>query len=98
MNKKELIRKTAEATGKTQKECAALLDAMLEIAMKELSGGGNLLLTGFGSLSVKDRAPRMGVHPRTGEKMEISGGKTIVFKPSDDLKAALDESFSADGE
>ena len=94
MNKKELIRKTAEATGKTQKECAALLDAMLEIAAKELIEGGNLLLTGFGSLSVKDRAPRMGIHPRTGEPMEISGGKTVVFKASGELKAELDRASS----
>lgn len=90
MNKKELIRRTAEATGKTQKECAALLDAMLEITAKELAEGGDLLLTGFGSLRTKDRAPRMGVSPRTGEAMEIPGGKTVVFKASGELKAMLD--------
>ena len=90
MNKKELIRRTAEATGKTQKECAILLDAMLEIAARELAEGGDLLLTGFGSLRSKDRAPRKGVSPRTGEPMEIPGGKTVVFKASGELKAMLD--------
>lgn len=90
MNKKELIRKTAEATGYTQKECARLLDAMLAITSAELSAGGDLLLTGFGSLRTKERAPRMGVSPRTGEPMEIPGGKTVIFKASGDLKAILD--------
>lgn len=91
MNKKELIRRTAEATGKTQKECAALLDTMLEITANELAKGGDLLITGFGSLRTKDRAPRMGVSPRTGEAIEIPGGRTVVFKASGELKAMLDD-------
>lgn len=99
MNKKELIRRTAEATGKTQKECARILDAMLNITAKELAQGGDLLLTGFGSLRTKDRSPRMGTHPGTGNPIEIPGGKTIVFKASDELKAMLDgEDIGEDGE
>jgi DNA-binding protein HU-beta len=90
MNKKELIRRTAKATGKTQKECTELLNVMLEITAKELCEGGDLLLTGFGSLRIKERAPRMGVHPATGEAVEIPGGKTVTFRPSDELKAMLD--------
>ena len=91
MNKKDLIRKTAEITGKTQKECAALLDVMLDIAAQELASGGDLLLTGFGSFNVKDRAPRKGVHPRTGESIEIPAGKTVLFKASGELKSMLDK-------
>lgn len=97
MNKKELIRRTAAATGKTQKECAALLDAMLTIAANELAGGGDLLLTDFGALHVKDRSTRMGVHPATGEPIEIPAGRTVTFTPGGKLKAKLQAAHEEDG-
>ncbi|MBQ7355465.1 MAG: HU family DNA-binding protein [Clostridia bacterium] len=88
MNKKELIRATAEATGMTQKDCAAVLDAMLTAATKELASGGEISITGFGALRVKERAARKGVNPKTGESIDIPAGKGVSFKAG---TALLDE-------
>lgn len=93
MNKKELIRKVAEETGCTQKECAKILNTLLQIASHELSqDNGEVLLTGFGSLRTRKRAPRMGVSPKTGAPMEIPGGRTVLFKSGTALQALLDNS------
>lgn len=80
MNKKELIRTAAETTGLTQKDCAAVLDALLTATAKELASGGEVAVTGFGALRVKDRAPRKGINPKTGEQIDIAGSKSVSFK------------------
>lgn len=90
MTKKELIRKVAKQTGYTKAECSIILDAILHTAADELAEGGELLLTGFGSLRVKERPPRKGIHPRTGDAIEIPQGRTIVFKAGTPLQSRLE--------
>lgn len=85
MNKKELIRAAAEATGLTQKECNAVLDALLTAAAKELASGGEVSITGFGTLRIKERAARKGINPKTGEPIDIPAGKGVSFKASSAL-------------
>lgn len=94
MTKKELIRRVAKETGYTKAECAAILDAILQTTTEELTGGGELLISGFGALRVKERSSRKGVHPRTGEEIEIPEGRAVVFKagkPLQDLIDAMDD-------
>lgn len=100
MNKKELIRLTSLQTGIPRADCERILDALLEITSDELAEGGELLLSGFGALRVKERASRIGVHPRTGEPMEISAKKTVVFKAGGALQAKLegDSTLATDGD
>ncbi len=90
MNKKELIRKTAEQTGFSMRDTSLLLDAMLNIAADELSSGGSILLTGFGCLEAKTRGARKGAHPRTGEPISIPPVHTAVFRVGTKLQAILD--------
>ncbi len=89
MNKKELIRAAAESTGLTQKDCAAVLDALLSATAKELASGGEVAVTGFGALRVKDRASRKGVNPKTGETIEIAASKSVSFKAGAALVAEV---------
>ncbi len=89
MNKKELIRATAEASGLTQKDCTAALDALLEVVTKELSAGGEVSVTGFGALRVKTRGARVGINPKTGEKIDIAESKTVAFKAGSALQAKV---------
>ncbi len=89
MNKKELIRAAAEVAGMTQKECTAALDALLAAAAKELASGGEVNITGFGALRVKERAPRRGINPKTGESIEIAASKGISFKAGSALQAEV---------
>ena len=93
MTKKELIRRVAKETGFTKADCTAILDSILQTTAAELAEGGELLLTGFGKLSVKDHSPRKGVHPRTGEEMEIPGGRSVVFKAGKPLQELIDSAL-----
>lgn len=90
MTKKELIRRVAKETSFTKAQCAKILDSILDTTADELSCGGELQLTGFGSLRVKERPSRKGVNPRTGEEMEIPQGRTVVFKAGAPLQSRID--------
>ena len=85
MNKKELIRAASETTGMTQKDCAAVLDAMLAATAKELTCGNDVTVSGFGAIRVKERAARKGINPKTGESIEIPASKSVSFKASSAL-------------
>lgn len=91
MNKKQLIKQAAEKSGLSTEQTAKLLDALLSVAADELADGGFVLLTGFGRLEAVTKKARKGVHPRTGEPIEIPAQKTAAFRPS----AALLEKLSA---
>ncbi|NIP49275.1 MAG: integration host factor subunit alpha, partial [Gammaproteobacteria bacterium] len=41
---------------------------------------------------VKDKATRRGRNPQTGEEIEISSRRILTFKPSQVLKAAINDS------
>lgn len=46
-------------------------------------------LRGLGTLEVRPTAPRTGVRPATGEKIELPAGRKVVFRISPDLQGQL---------
>jgi len=45
----------------------------------------------FGTFNVREKTPRRGRNPQTGEEMEISARRVITFKPSNILKSTIGE-------
>ena len=91
MKKTELIDAMAAATGESQAATARALDALIQVISKEVSGGGEVSITGFGSFKVGQRSERTGRNPRTGEPLTIAASRTIKFVPGATLKAAVAE-------
>lgn len=89
MNKKDLIRKSAEKAGYTQKDMGVALDAVLETIVEELAAGGEVNLVGFGKFSVAERSAREGRNPATGENIMIAASKTPKFKAGKAFKDAV---------
>ena len=56
---------------------AAILDAMHDT----LGRGHRIEIRGFGSFSVKRKAPRVGRNPRSGESVAIPEKRVTYFKP-----------------
>lgn len=91
MNKTELIDTIQATLGKdATKRCAEeTLDAVLASIIKGVKKDKKVQIIGFGTFEVKNRAKRTGRNPKTGEAMEIAASKSLGFKPSSILKAAL---------
>ena len=89
MNKSELIEKVAAAADLSKADAGRALDAVLSTVTDALKEGDSVVLVGFGTFSVKDRAARTGRNPQTGKTIEIPAARVPGFKAGKALKDAV---------
>lgn len=90
MNKAELAQQLAEKVGVSKKDAEELLNAFVEIVTSSLKNGEEVVLTGFGAFSAKQRAARVGVNPQDpSQKIQIPAVTVPKFKAGKALKDAL---------
>lgn len=95
MNKSELIEAIAEKADLPKAGASRALDATLESIIDSLVKGDQVVLLGFGTFSVKERAARQGRNPKTGETIEIKATKAPSFKPGKAFKDSVNEDMPA---
>ena len=54
-----------------------------------LKNGDSVVLVGFGTFSVRDRAARTGRNPQTGAEIQIAAARVPAFKAGKALKTAV---------
>lgn len=86
MNKTDLIKEMAEKSNLSQKEAASALEAFMSTITDSLKNGISVVVPGFGSFSVKDRAARTGRNPQTGQTIQIAAARVPHFKAGSKLK------------
>lgn len=89
MNKSELINHIAVSAGITKTQATAALQAVETGVIDTLANGGQVVLTGFGTFKVTDRAARTGRNPKTGEEIQIAATKVPTFKAGKGFKDAV---------
>ena len=89
MNKAELIEHVARSADLSHSAAARAVDAIFGAISNSLRNGEPVMLTGFGSFSVSQRAARSGRNPRTGEPIAIAASRNPRFKAGKGLKDAL---------
>jgi DNA-binding protein HU-beta len=89
VNKSELIDAIAESADLSKASATRALDAVIETVAGSLKAGDQVVLVGFGTFSVKDRAARTGRNPQTGAPIEIAAARIPSFKAGKALKDAV---------
>jgi DNA-binding protein HU-beta len=90
MNKADFAQALAEKLDVSKKEAEDMLTAFTELVAAELKKDGEVVLTGFGAFSSKQRAARTGVNPQNpSEKIQIPAVRVPKFKAGKALKDAL---------
>jgi len=89
VNKNELVDEIADAADISKASASRALDAALDGIAKSLKNADPVMLVGFGTFLVRERAARTGRNPRTGEPLQIAASKVPAFKPGKALKDAL---------
>lgn len=90
MNKSELVGKVAEKSGLSKKDSEKAVNAMIDAIGEALAQGDKVSLVGFGTFEVRERAPRTGRNPQTGEEIAIPATKVPAFKAGKALKESVD--------
>ena len=82
----ELVAKKANLTNKASKEAAKVF---LNGIRDSLKRGEKVVLTGFGTFSLRSRKSRKGRNPKTGETIMIPARNAPGFTPGKSLKKAV---------
>lgn len=89
MNKTELVAAVAAKAELSKKDAEAAVNAVFDSVKDALAEEDKVSLIGFGTFSVKTRAARTGLNPRTKETIEIPESKVPAFKAGSALKDAV---------
>lgn len=65
------------------------VDTFFDEIAGRLAKGGRVELRGFGAFSTRERDPRKGRNPRTGETVDVPGKRVPYFKPGKEMRARL---------
>lgn len=82
----DYVARQADLTRKAAKEA---VDAVFKGIADALKKGDKAVITGFGTFSVRKRAPRPGRNPQTGAQIQISARKTPGFTAGKTLKRGV---------
>ncbi len=78
-----------EKIGGTKKTAEDAVGTVFDTIMHALSKGEEVNISGFGSFLAKKRSARMGVNPRTGQKIQVPATITPKFRAGKTLKDAV---------
>lgn len=81
MTKKDLVLAVASETGITQVDVKQVVHRTLHHIIEGLKAGKTIELRNFGVFKVRQRAPRRGRNPKTGEEVPVPPKRVAVFKP-----------------
>lgn len=84
---KQLVSEQVQSKlGFPQKQSVEAVESLLEILKSTLAAGEDVLVSGFGKFSVKDKRERKGRNPATGQTMMLSPRRVVTFKCSGTLR------------
>ena len=91
VTRKELAVAVNEQLGLSQRSSSDIVDTVFSVLKDALVEGESVKLVQFGTLAVRNKAPRRGRNPRTGESMTITRRKMVSFRPSKQLRERLNK-------
>ena len=89
MNKQQLIENIAGSADITKAAAGRALDSVINSITGSLKQGDSIVLVGFGTFSVRNRAARTGRNPQTGQEIQIAAARVPAFKAGKALKDAV---------
>ena len=91
VTRKELAVAVNDQLGVSQRNSSEIVDTVFSVLKDTLVNGESVKLVQFGTLTVRDKAPRRGRNPRTGDPMTITKRKMVSFRPSKQLRERLNK-------
>lgn len=89
MTKRDIIELVSKKANLTSKASRDAVQVFLNAVRDSLKRGEKVVITGFGTFSIRKRASRAGRNPKTGEKITIGARKAPGFTPGKTLKKAV---------
>ena len=90
LTKAELAELLFDRVGLNKREAKELVEVFFEEMRAALENGDSIKLSGFGNFQVRDKAPRPGRNPKTGDEVPITARRVVTFHASAKFKSAVE--------
>jgi integration host factor subunit beta len=91
MTKAELIEKVSQRMeGLTRKQTELIVNMVFDSIKNALAVGDKIEIRGFGSFRLRNRNPRLGRNPKTGQTVPVPEKRVPFFKAGKELKILVD--------
>ena len=91
ITKAELVSIICDKCSFSRQESAQIVDRVFQILKETLERGEKVKISGFGNFVTREKRPRRGRNPQTGEQVIISGRRVLTFRPSAILRKAVNQ-------
>ncbi len=78
----------------TKSQAMQAVELFLSLAKSSLVQGEDLLLSGFGKFSVRDKKARWGRNFQTGTTLVLEARRVVTFKPSGQLRERVNRGLA----
>ena len=89
MTKADLVADVAKTNGLTRTDAEVVVQTVLDSIVEALNSGEKVELRGFGSFRHRQRSPRRGRNPKTGEIVQVPAKRVAYFRLGKGLKELL---------
>jgi integration host factor subunit alpha len=90
LTKADLANKLREVLGMNKPDARFLVEQFFTEIKASLERGQAVKLSGFGNYELKEKKPRPGRNPKTGEDIAVTARRVVTFKPGQKLKRRVD--------
>lgn len=91
LTKAMLVDQLFDELGLNKRESKDIVELFFEEIKASLEKGEPVKLSGFGNFTLRQKPPRPGRNPRTGEDVEITARRVATFKIGQKLKSEIGE-------
>ncbi len=92
LTKDKLMARIQTQVGLDKQESRQIVERLLGIMKDSLAQGEEILISGFGKFSVRQKNARRGRNPQTKESLVLTARKVLVFKASGVLRERINKS------
>ena len=89
LTKDKMVSRLQTQLGLTKQEAQQAMERLFEILKGTLANGEDLLISGYGKFSVRQKNARRGRNPQTKEALMLQARKVLVFKASGVLRGRM---------
>src|SRR6201981_3433759 len=95
MTKADLIDEVSRLAELTRKDSEVIVETIFDSIVRSLRVGDKIEIRGFGSFRTRQRKPRVGRNPNTGDRVEVRATTIPFCKPSKELKDLVNTAATA---
>ena len=86
LSKASIVEPVSAKNGWSRHKSTVYVELLIEIMKRTLASGEDVLISGFGKFTVKEKRERRGRNPTTGDDLILRPRKVVTFKGSARLR------------